>query len=157
MKNDVCVGIVKAETACYPRQSPFHPSERFPEYPFQETSLEANQVYAAVRELLKTLQLDTDHYGLKEWNPLGEIISPGDKVVIKPNFVMDRHYTGGDYDSVVTHGSVIRAIIDFVTIALRGEGQIIVADAPMLDNDFDRIVERTGLGEIVDFYFSQSL
>src|SRR6202022_4659538 len=145
MKNAMCVGIVKAETASYPLQAPFHPSERFPEYSFRESSLEPNEVYAAVRELLKTLRLDVDHYGLKEWNPLGEIISPGDKVVIKPNFVMDRHYTGGDYDSVVTHGSVIRAIIDFVTIALQRVGHIIIADAPMLDNDFQKIVHRTGV------------
>jgi uncharacterized protein (DUF362 family) len=157
MIDGTSVGIVKAATVDYPRRAPFHPSDRFPEYPFQAISPDPNSVYAGVRELLRTLGLDADHYGAKEWNPLGEIISPGDKVVIKPNFVMDRHYTGDDYDSVVTHGSVIRAVIDYVAIALRGEGQVIVADAPMLDNDFDRIVERTGLGEIVDFYSSQSL
>jgi uncharacterized protein (DUF362 family) len=157
MDNENYVGIVKSATVSYPPKAPFHPSERFPEYPFREISTEANEVYAAVRELLRTLVLDRDHYGLKEWNPLGGIISPGDQVVIKPNFVMDRHYTGGDYTSVVTNGSVIRVIMDYVAIALRREGQIIVADAPMLDNDFNRIVQRTGLEEAIDFYTHQGL
>src|SRR5215475_7036548 len=141
MKNENYVGIVKAGTVFYPQKGPFHPSERFPEYRFREISIEPNKVYAAVRELFKTLLLDRENYGLKAWNPLGEIISPGNQVVIKPNFVMDRHYIGGDYNSVVTHGSVIRAIVDYVAIALQGEGHVIIADAPMLDNNFNRIVQ----------------
>ncbi len=157
MKHENYVGIVKTGTVSYPQQAPFHPSERFPEYRFREISREPNEVYAGVRELFQTLLLDREHYGLKEWNPLGEIISPGDQVVIKPNFVMDRHYTGGDYQSVVTHGSVIRAVMDYVAIALQWEGQIIIADAPMLDNDFNRIVQFTGLEEVVDFYSQQGL
>jgi uncharacterized protein (DUF362 family) len=157
MKNENYVGIVKTDTVFYPRQAPFHPSERFPEYRFREISIEPNKVYAAVRELFKTLLLDRDNYGLKEWNPLGEIISPGDQVVIKPNFVMDRHYLGGDYNSVVTHGSMLRAIIDYVAIALQWEGNIIIADAPMMDNNFNRIVQRTGLEEVVDFYAQHGL
>ncbi len=157
MKHGNRVGIVKAETVFYPQKAPFHPSERFPEYRFSEISREPNEVYAAVRELFKVLLLDSERYGLKAWNPLGEIISPGDQVVIKPNFVMDRHYLGGDYSSVVTHGSVIRAIMDYVAIALQWEGQIIIADAPMLDNDFYRIIKQTGLEEVVDFYTRQGL
>jgi uncharacterized protein (DUF362 family) len=157
MRNENYVGIVKAGTAFYPQKAPFHPSERFPEYRFREISIEPNKVYGAVRELFKTLQLDRENYGLKEWNPLGKIISPGDQVVLKPNFVMDRHYTGGDYTSVVTHGSVIRAIMDYVAIALQWEGQITIADAPMIDNDFNRIVRRTGLEEVIDFYAQQGL
>ena len=157
MKNENYIGIVKTETVFYPQKAPFHPSERFPEYRFREIATEPNKVYAGVRELFKTLLLDRDNYDLKEWNPLGELISPGDQVMIKPNFVMDRHYTGGDYTSVVTHGSVIRAIIDYVAIALQCEGQIIVADAPMIDNNFNLIVQRTGLEEVIDFYTQQGL
>jgi uncharacterized protein (DUF362 family) len=157
MKNENYVGIVKAKTVSYPQEAPFHPSEQFPEYRFREISIEPNKVYTAVRKLFKTLLLDKDNYGLKEWNPLGEIISPGDRVVIKPNFVMDRHYTNGDYNSVVTHGSVIRAVMDYIAIALQFEGQIVIADAPMIDNDFNRIVQYTGIEGIIDFYARQGL
>ncbi|HEX9639350.1 MAG TPA: DUF362 domain-containing protein [Acidobacteriota bacterium] len=146
------VGILEAEAAAYPKPPPFHPSTRYPEYPFAELASEPNPVYAAVRELFRILQLDAERFGSAEWNPLGALIRPGDRVVLKPNFVMDRHYTGGDYFSVVTHGSVIRAVADYVTIALGGSGEITIADAPMIDNDFDRILRQTGVDAIAEFY-----
>ena len=65
---------------------------------------------------------------------------------------MDRHVTGGDYDCVVTHGSVIRAVVDYVLIAMKGKGTLTIADAPLIDNDFDRIVKRTGLDEMARFF-----
>jgi uncharacterized protein (DUF362 family) len=151
------VGIARATRAEYPPWPPFHPSQKYPEYPFTEISEAPNFVYAAVRELFTTLQLDAGNYGGPAWNPLGEIISPGDKVVLKPNFVMDRHYTGGDYDSVVTHGSVIRAVLDYVVVALKGAGEITIADAPMIANDFNRIVQQTGVTDVVRFYSEKKL
>jgi uncharacterized protein (DUF362 family) len=101
--------------------------------------------------LLILLRLDEGHFNTKQWNPLGQIITPGDKVVIKPNFVMDRHVSAGDYNCVVTHGSIIRAVIDYVLIALKGKGTVTIADAPMIDNDFKRIMRRTGVDEVVRF------
>ena len=152
MIDQTSVGIIKARSSTYPKIAPFHPSERFPEYPFEELSAEPNDVYAGFRNLLITLQLDQAHFNTKEWNPFGGIVTPGDNVVIKPNFVMDRHVTGRDYNCVVTHGSVIRAVIDYVVIALKGRGTLTIADAPMIDNNFERIIERTGLDEIVAYY-----
>src|SRR5688572_2684259 len=132
MMNETSVGILKTKSSVYPKIAPFHPSEQFPEYPFEHLSTEPNTVYTGFRDLLMELRLDEAHLNTKQWNPLGETITPGDNVVIKPNFVMDRHVTGGDYDCVVTHGSVIRAVIDYVLIALKGEGTITIADAPMI-------------------------
>ena len=155
MTSETSVAIVKTKSPVYPRIAPFHPSERFPEYPFGDLSSEPNAVYTGLRNLLATLRLDEAHFDTKSWNPLGEVITPGDNVVIKPNFVMDRHISpGGNYDCVVTHGSIIRAVIDYVLIALQGKGALTVADAPLIDNSFDRIVERTGL-DVVSDYISQ--
>jgi uncharacterized protein (DUF362 family) len=151
MIHEASVGIVKTRSSNYPKIPPFHPSEPFPEYPFKDLSSEPNDVYSGLRELFVTLRLDDPHFNTKEWNPLGHIITPGDNVVIKPNFVMDRHVSGGDYDCVVTHGSVIRAVVDYVLIALKGKGTLTIADAPLIDNDFERIIERTGLGELVSY------
>jgi uncharacterized protein (DUF362 family) len=152
MIDEKCVALIKAQTLRYARTTPFHPSERFPEYSFNDLSKETNDVYAAVRELLITLGLDTSHFNTKEWNPLGEFISPGDNVLIKPNFVMDRHVGGGDYHCVVTHGSVIRPVLDYILIALKGRGQVTIADAPMINNDFNRIMQLSGVNEIVKYF-----
>jgi uncharacterized protein (DUF362 family) len=157
MANETCVAIVKSRSSVYPRNAPFHPSERFPEYPFENFSSEPNEVYTGFRNLLTTLRLDEKHFNKKEWNPLGELIVPGDNVVIKPNFVMDRHVTGGDYDCVVTHGSVIRAVVDYVLIALKGKGTLTIADAPLIDNDFERIVKRTGLDEMATYFLQRGI
>jgi hypothetical protein len=99
------------------------------------------------------LELDTEHYGQKGWNPLGEIVHPGNTVVLKPNFIRDfRETQQGNDDCLITHGSVIRAALDYVYIALKGEGRIIVADAPQNDADFDAIRRIAGLDEIQEFY-----
>jgi uncharacterized protein (DUF362 family) len=142
----------------YPSQPPYSPGTSYPEYPFnyQSPADSTNFAYEAVRETLRLLELDSEHYGRKNWNPLGEIISPGNTVVLKPNFIRDfRETQPGDEDCLITHGSVIRAALDFVYIAIRGKGRIIIADAPQNDADFNIIRRLAGLDEIQEFYRKQ--
>ena len=73
--------------------------------------------------------------------------------MLKPNFIRDFRETQPDHeDCLITHGSVIRAALDYVYIALKGEGRIIIADAPQNDADFDEIRRMAGLDEIQEFY-----
>lgn len=58
---------------------------------------------------------------------------------------------------MLTHGSVIRAVADYVCKALDGRGKVIVADAPQTDSSFDQIVHILGLDVIHDFYRAQGL
>jgi len=53
---------------------------------------------------------------------------------------------------LITHGSIVRAALDYVYIALKGKGRIIIADAPQNDADFDAIQKIAGLDEIQRFY-----
>ena len=86
---------------------------------------EPNAAYHAVREALRLSGLDATDHGTERWNPLGGIVRPGDTVVLKPNFVRDyRESSPDDADCVITHGAVLRAIADYVAIALRGSGHI---------------------------------
>jgi len=114
---------------------------------------EVNLGNVGVRDALRQLGLDADHYGQKDWNPLGQIVHPGNKVVLKPNLIRDfRETLSGHEDCLITHGSVIRAAVDYVYIALRGKGRIIIADAPQNDADFHAIRRMAGLEEIQAFY-----
>ncbi len=143
----------------YPVGAPYSPQCAHPEYPFGPTTLaaEANEAYEAVRDALRLLRLDTEHYGQKDWNPLGSVIRPGDTVVLKPNLVRDfRETQEGHADCVITHGSIIRAALDYAYLALRGQGRLIIADAPQNDADFDAIRRITGLDEIQEFYRNQA-
>ena len=59
--------------------------------------------------------------------------------VIKPNLVDHAHRYGGDVWSVITHPSVVRAVADYVALALRGRGRIIIGDNPHIDCDWSTI------------------
>ncbi len=149
------VAVVRAGKAEYPETAPYHPSEKFPEYPFGEhLSPLPNYIYTGVRKLFFELGYDRENYGKIEWNPLEFLIEPGMTVVLKPNFVRSRHYNDKDPFGMITHPSVLRAIADYCWIALKGKGRIVIADAPNFDADFDELLKLTKLPEVVDFYAS---
>ena len=151
------VAVVRTGEAAYPLRTPYHPSEQYPEYPFAaHGAAEPNHVYAGVRQLLHDLGYDREPYGTRLWNPLGHLVKPGMTVFLKPNFVASRHATGGNLWSIVTHPSVLRAIADYVWIALRGEGRIILGDAPQYDCDFAQLNRAGGLTDIAAFYSGQT-
>lgn len=58
---------------------------------------------------------------------------------------------------VLTHGSIIRAVADYVWKALEGKGKIVVADAPQTDSSFQAIVRLLGLDQITEFYRAKGL
>lgn len=135
----------------YPVQSPFLPGEQYPESKGRvSVGRERNITYGLLRQLMFNLGMDEEHFSAPDWNPLGEVIKPGQKVLIKPNLVRHLHLGGGDYSAVVTHGSLVRCVLDYVALALKGEGEIIVGDAPIQSADFSKISERTGLREVCD-------
>lgn len=135
----------------YPVQSPFLPDEKYPELKGRvSVGRERNITYGLLRQLMFNLGMDIEHFSTSDWNPLGEVIKPRQKVLIKPNLVRHLHLGGGDYSVVVTHGSLVRCVLDYVALALKGEGEIIVGDAPIQSADWSTILERTGLREVCD-------
>jgi uncharacterized protein (DUF362 family) len=147
------VYVVKTEPK-YPSKAPFHPKNIFGGYLFDENYLDnGNNVYEAVRNLL--IEIGKDKEGFSLDNILGWLIKPGDRVVIKPNLIKESHINKkNDWEYIITHGSVVRAVADFVLVALKGKGEVIIADSPQTDSDFDETVKRNGLREIGDFYNS---
>jgi uncharacterized protein (DUF362 family) len=146
------IAIEYNPAAEYPLLSPFSPSEKFPEYPFQSISVEANSVYNQVRNVLIRLELDSENFNTPSWNPFGSFISPGNKVVIKPNWVREKNPVNSDISGLITHTSVIRPVIDYCIIALKGKGEIVIGDAPIQSADFDLIKSKLFLAELIDFY-----
>jgi uncharacterized protein (DUF362 family) len=147
------VAVVQVTEPRYPAEAPFHPSEPYPEYPFGEhRSPSGNPAYQGVREAFRQLGLDAQNYGQRSWNPLGFLVQPGMTVVLKPNFVLSNHRLGKDLYAIVTHPAVLRAVADYVWIALRGRGRILIADAPQYDCNFQELLKRTQLPTVVGFY-----
>lgn len=142
----------------YPTDYYYRPSENYPEYPFKELGISEveNDVYQMIRRSFYKSGLDREHYGTSDWNPLGCYITPGDTVLVKPNLVYhhnpmnDAKYNG--LDSLVTHPSVIRCVLDYIMIALQGKGKIILGDAPVQECIFDRLLDLGGYRRIEKFY-----
>ncbi len=139
----------KTSTSDYPTEEPFNPSFNYPEYPFEELS-ESNEIYNAVREIFRMLDLDKDRYNSSEWNPLGDLIKPGDKVTIKATLTNDINLSGDSPLAVITHGSVIRPLIDYSMLAKPSE--IVICDGPIPRTSFEKVSELTGLGETINFF-----
>ena len=135
----------------YPSKHPFLPDEPYPELRDRIAGgQERNITYRLLRQLMFNLEMDVQHFSTHDWNPFGEVIKPGQKVLIKPNLVRHLHLGGGDYRAVVTHGSLVRCVLDYAALALKGGGEIVVGDAPIQSADFSKILERTGLREVCD-------
>ena len=152
------VSIWRGNSA-YPKEAPFHPSESYPEYPFQGILLEPdNAAYSLVRNALHLLALDKSNFGHTAWNPLGDLIEPGDYVLLKPNLICESHSSRpNEWEQVITHPSIIRAVLDYVFIALKGKGKVTVADGPQTDSDFGEILRLTRLNEVVNFFRDKGL
>jgi uncharacterized protein (DUF362 family) len=156
--NNSKVYIEKREVYSYPSGDfCYSPSEAYPEYRFGDIAPERNHAYDMVRSALHGMGFDDGRYGTAEWNPLGELIRPGDNVVIKPNMVMHVHRgdAGLGLDSVITHPSVVRAVADYCLIALNGEGKLTIGDAPLQTCDWDALVDGSGYTALIDYYMSK--
>lgn len=142
----------------YPRCAPFHPGSAYAEYSFGESASEPNAAYLAVRECFRLAELDKENFGTPAWNPLRAMISPGETVLLKPNLIKERHPRDPEgWQYVLTHGSIVRAVADYVWKAVGERGKILVADAPQTDSSFDKIVKVLGLDAIRDFYCKRGL
>ena len=156
----IVYSLYHEESMVYPNEgAPFRPGEVYPEYCFGNNYIasKANPVYAGVRETLRLAGLDAANFGTSGWNPLGAYIEPGMRVLVKPNLVMHVNPTGNGTDCLYTHPSVVAAAIDYVVIALKGRGSIVLADAPMQSCDFDVLVDHSGLRDLVAWYRFQGV
>jgi uncharacterized protein (DUF362 family) len=149
------VTVYKQAAARYSNNPPYDPPEGYPEYQLEAGPDSTNETYRSIRESFALLGMDTEHYGNANWNPLGRLINPGETVLLKPNLIAHSQMYNDEWEHVITHGSVIRAMIDYVYIALGGRGRIIIADAPQTDSQMDLIKQRIGIEAIQDLYWRQ--
>jgi uncharacterized protein (DUF362 family) len=147
-QNQVAVASDPAVTS-YPSAAagPFHPSERYPEYA-GELSASPNPVYGMVRRVLADLGLDRARFGTPEWNPIGDLVQPGARIVLKPNWVLHHNLGSGGTDCLVTHASVLRAVLDYAFLAK--PHSVVVGDAPIQGCDFDALL-KLGARAVVDY------
>lgn len=101
-------------------------------------------------DLLKVLE----NLGLDPQNPFCKYVKKGDVILIKPNWVRDFN-PRGDFESLVTHTSIIKNIMDFLAVALDGRGTIVIGDAPLQNCNFDRLIKLAKVEEIKKIFCNQ--
>ncbi|MGH7871054.1 MAG: DUF362 domain-containing protein [Candidatus Binatia bacterium] len=110
----------------------------FPELP---EWAERTNALATFRSLLSGAGLDGGHFDRRQWNPLAEIIPANARVVLKPNWVCHDNGSGAGLDCLVTHTTVLEAILHYVVLAR--PKSIIVGDAPIQGCDFPTLMNES--------------
>lgn len=150
------VALARDPAATYPLRTPFDPHVKYPEMASTtwaaHTADEPNAPYALVRECLRHLGLDAERFGTPTWNPLQTIVSQGSRVVIKPNFVLHERGAQRGRHCLVTHASVLRAVIDYVLLAGGRSCRIAIVDAPLQQAEFDALLRDSGMNEVIAHY-----
>lgn len=149
-QNSIVTVVRDAATLTYPVPLyDYAPGESYPEYNGIPAP-EPNPVYALVRTLLASTGLDKPHDGLSDWNPLAQLIQPGQRVLIKPNWVLDYNQSGCGMDCLVTHTAVLRAVLDYVLLAR--PGRVVVGDAPIQGCDWANLMRATQCDRLIEHY-----
>lgn len=100
----------------------------------------------ALRDLFRHWGLHPEGFGTPRWNPLGAWIRPGQKVVLKPNWVLHKSKNGSPLDSLVTHTSLIEAVLDYVLLAR--PASVVVGDAPIQGCNFTQLLADSGASSL---------
>ncbi len=106
-----------------------------PVYPLMEGE---NEIARAVRQTGENLGWADEKRGA-----FGKIINQGARVLIKPNLVLHYNQGTGGMLPLVTHPSVIKAVVAEVLKA--NPAQVAVGDAPIQSCDFEKLLRLTEL------------
>lgn len=113
-----------------------------------------NPVYEAVESVFRGLGLDAARAGSPEWNPLGDLIRPGDRVIVKPNLVSSKNLhqkiTGESLEASSTHGSLLRPILDYALRATGPKGRVRVVDTPVEGCEIEKVAGPLGVYAVVE-------
>ncbi len=105
-------------------------------------------IHDALWALLRSLGFDDAD------NPLGELIRPGERVVIKPNLVSSKNLheriEGSSLQASSTHGSLLRAVLDITLRAVGPKGRVAVVDSPVEGCEIERVAAPLGIYAVID-------
>ena len=138
----------------------FSPDERYPEYQYAHLSPSGNAaVYRMVRACLAQAGLDAERFGTSHWNPLGARVPSGSRVFVLANFVQHELPTRrrGDIEGKCTHGSVLRALFDYLLIAVGPNGRVKFGNAPLPNCNWELVLQQTRADKVLEFYRLQGL
>ncbi|MGD0486839.1 MAG: DUF362 domain-containing protein [Syntrophorhabdales bacterium] len=146
------VVVIHNENSAYPTID-YAPAKTSRDSERSTNSNQPQHVCEMIGLALALLGLDSQRYGTPQWNPLSEIIKPGMKVLLKPNWVREYNLSGAqNILCMYTHPSVIKAVLDYVLKALGRSGEVTIGDAPLQSCDLSKLLWHTRLDSLVGDY-----
>lgn len=134
-----------------PLIAPYRPDRRYPELSAISPVTAPNGTYHAVRDTFRLWHPERSSAIDREFSPLSPHIEPGMRVAVKPNFVLHTHPDGdAAMRATVTDAAVLRVVLDYIALALRGSGTITIAESPIRMTDFQALVRWNGLDLVLD-------
>jgi hypothetical protein len=149
------ISLASAPDARYPDPDDrFSPGEAYPEYSFSAVSAHPNHAYELVRRCFAELGLDKERLGTPAWNPLGAYVAEGSSVFVLCNFVHHRrsHESDDAFFAKCIHGSVLRALCDYLLIAVGADGRVCFGNAAVQSCRWPDVLSDTGAATVLDFY-----
>ena len=125
------------------------------DYPELSNAVPRTPALSVFRSLLASSGLDQARYGSPAWNPLGEWMPRGARIVIKPNWVIHRNGSGCGLDCLITDSAVLEALLEYVFKT--GPSQVVLGDAPIQGCDFEQLVEASGIDEMIGRFQDRGL
>jgi len=100
--------------------------------------------------------------GLDPVNPFRSWIQPGMRVLVKPNWVRHAAEEWSSMECLVTHPSILRAVVEAVARALTCangsvKGEIILADAPLQSANFEVLLEQCGIPPMLAYWKARGI
>jgi uncharacterized protein (DUF362 family) len=111
----------------------------YPTFPYDDHNHPLNE---ALRKVCVSWANNSD-------NPFAGLVKQGDTVVIKPNWVTHQNMGGYGIEALITHTSLVKYVIDYAAMALRGKGNIIIGDAPIQGCNFHKLIAVTRIDEVI--------
>ena len=108
-----------------------------PVYPQEETNGE-NRIGQELERLTRIIGWYNETTG-----PFGNMIPRGARVLVKPNWVIHENYGPWGIEPLLTHASIVRAVVEGVLCAQ--PSAVFIGDAPIQSCDFDHLLRVTGL------------
>jgi len=114
-----------------------------------------------VERLFVLLGLDKGRSGTPEWNPLGDLVPRGGRLIVKPNFVASRNLheriQGQRLHASSTHGSLLRPILDYALRAVGPSGLMRIVDCPVEGCEIEEVIRPLGVRELLADYARRGL
>lgn len=106
---------------------------KVPASAYAEASHEDSAVARAVGRVAANLGWNAEGKG-----PFGGLIQPGARVLLKPNWVLHHNQGTGGMEPMITHHSVIKAVV--LAVLQADPAEVIFGDAPIQTCDFEQLL-----------------